>query len=454
MKIVIVGADAAGMSAASQAKRLNPKAQVLVLEKTGDVSYGACGLPYKLLDNQNVEDLQVISPADFRDKRGIDLRLGHEVVGIDREKSEVYGRNDTGSFKETYDKLLIATGAEVNVPPIPGLGQLMYDKAWPLKTLQDGRFWKAALREKPQRAVIIGGGYIGLEAADNLRTQGLEVTLVEALPDVMLRLPAEFRARIHETAEGKGVIIKTNARVTRMEKDVDRVVHINVGDEELLADIVLLATGITPASKIAEKAGLELNPRGAITVNEFLQTSDVNIYSAGDCADAVHLVTGNSTWIPLALRANRAGKTAGANMCGKQQKIPPVAGTAAFLFFDQEIAMTGLSEEEAGIAGFDPISVAIKSATKAHYMPGHEKLLAWLLADKTTGRILGGALMGSDGAAHRIDTIATALATEMTVEQLYDLDLMYAPPFGPSWSPFLIAASALNRVISNSDHPR
>jgi NADPH-dependent 2,4-dienoyl-CoA reductase/sulfur reductase-like enzyme len=448
MRLVIIGADAAGMSAASQAKRLDPAADVIVLEQTTDVSYGACGLPYKLPNGHDMEDLRAVTIEEFRDKRNIDVRLQHEAERIDPGAHTVFGTSPTGPFELEYDRLVIATGARVSRPPIPGLDKLWGRGAYALKTLQDGRLLKTALRQDPKSVVIVGGGYIGLEAAEGFHQQGLRATIVEALPDLLTFLPEKLRARVHAEAEAQQVPIYLATRVERLERRSSGTIAVHTSAADVLeTDLVLISTGVQPNSEIAAQAGLKLGADRSIAVDEYLFTSAPDVLAAGDCADATHGISNQSVWIPLALRANRAGRLAGGNALGQRLPAPPVMGSAIFRFFDLEIARTGLSAQEAADAGFDDVSSTIDAPTRAHYIPGGGKLSVWLLADKASRRLLGGAMVGPESAAHRIDTVVAALHAGQTVEQLYAMDLSYQPYFGPSWSPLLTCASQLMKKL-------
>jgi NADPH-dependent 2,4-dienoyl-CoA reductase/sulfur reductase-like enzyme len=400
-----------------------------------------------LPDGEDVESLQIITAERFRDERGIDVRLEHRVERLVPGDHRVSGTGPAGAFELSYDKLIIATGARVTRPPIPGLEELWGDGAYPLKTLEDGRTLKRVLAGSPSSAVVIGGGYIGLEATEGLRQQGLSVTVVEALPEILPFLPDGLRQRVYAEADRNGVPIRRETRVERMERDASGKIHLRTSDGELGADLVLVATGVRPNSELAAESGLKLGAAGSIAVDEHLAASPPDILAAGDCADATHGITGESVWIPLALRANRAGKLAGANALGKRQKAPPVMGTAVFKFFELQIARTGLSQEEADAAGFESAAAGIQSVTRAHYYPGGGKLSVWLLADRRSRLLLGGAMVGPEGAAHRIDTVVAALHAGLTAEQLYEMDLAYAPPFGPSWSPLLTCASQLLKKL-------
>ncbi len=447
MRLVIIGGDAAGMSAASEARRRAPDAEIVVLEATRDVSYGACGLPYKLVEGADVEDLNIISAERFRSERKLDVRLGHRVEALDTSSKTVRGRCDDGPFELTYDKLLIATGAAAMRPPIQGFDALWGDGAYTLKTLQDGRDLKAALAKKPRRAVVVGGGYIGLEATENLRERGLEVTVVEALPSLVPFLPEAMRERVMAEAKAHGVDVRLGARVTSATRSATGDIVVSTTEGDVMTDVVLVAVGVRPNVGFAKEAGLALGAGGSIAVDDALRTSALDVYAAGDCADAEHGVTGKSVWIPLALRANRAGKVAGQNMTGGRGVVPGVLGTAVFKFFGLEVARVGLSEDEAREAGFDVAVAEITGSTRAHYYPGGGKLSVSLVGDRKTGKLLGGCMVGPEGAAHRIDTVAAALHAGMTADDVYAMDLAYAPPFGPSWSPLLIAASALGKAM-------
>ncbi|WP_373498542.1 FAD/NAD(P)-binding oxidoreductase, partial [Desulfococcus sp.] len=370
MEFVIIGGDAAGMSAASRAKRHRPDIRVTVLEMTRDVSYSACGMPYNIADpERGMDDLVVRSARVFQDKQGIDIRLSHEALEIDPATRRVSGVDPDGRpFAIPYDKLLIATGAAPIRPEIPGIdlpGVLV------LKNLEDGRKLKEYLASrKVEKAVIIGMGYIALEMCEALAARGVSVDMIKPRPGLLPWMARELSDRVREELAANKVGILDGHEIERISAGPGGGLQVVSRDTAIPCDMVLAAVGVTPVSGIAAKAGLALGPRDAVAVDTTLRTSDTTIYAAGDCADAFHVVTGERVWIPLALRANRAGWAAADNVCGIESRLPGIAGTAVFKVFDLEVARTGLSSAEAGAAGFDPETAVIKTRSRAHAHPG------------------------------------------------------------------------------------
>lgn len=442
MKFVVIGGDAAGMSGASRAKRNNPDLEVTVLEKTADVSYSACGMPYNLADpSREMDDLIVRHAHVFREKQGIDLRTGHEAKAIDRSSRKVFGTNEKGEdFEIPYDRLLIATGASPVKPRIPGVenpGVVV------LKSLNHGRRIKEFIRtHRVKRAVIIGMGYIALEMCEALRALDIDVDMVKPRPAFLPWFNEELSSVTRDEVENHGVKMYPGQEVQRIEAE-DNSLRVVCSESNLDGQMVLVAIGIKPNSEIASEAGLELGPSNSIAVDRSVRTSDENIFSGGDCADAFHVVTGEKTWIPLALRANRAGWAAADNVTGKGVELQGVAGTAVFKVFDLQVARTGLNPGEAERAGFEPAEVVIKARSRAHSHPGNTDLWVQMVGDKKTGRLLGAQLVGKEGAAHRVNAPAVALHQHMSVEQFSQCDLAYAPPFSPVWDPMLTAANQL-----------
>jgi NADPH-dependent 2,4-dienoyl-CoA reductase/sulfur reductase-like enzyme len=347
-------------------------------------------------------------------------------------------------FEKKYDKLLIATGAQPVLPGIPGV-QLPGVMA--AKTLEDGRRIKDFLSKNSVRSVvIIGMGYIALEMCENLRRLGLEVSMLKPNPRFLPWLDEKLAAGVKEEVEANGVNVYAGCEAQGIEKGTAGL-KIITPQLDLKADMVLVAAGVTPSSQLAETAGLDIGVCRSIAVDRSLRTSDPDVYAAGDCADAYHVVTGDKTWIPLALRANRAGWGVADHIGGKAVELDGVAGTAVFRVFNLEVARTGLNLEEARDAGFDPVHVQIESRSRAHGHPGSNPIRVHMIADKSTGRLLGVQMVGRDGVAHRINGPAVALHGRMSVERFSQTDLAYAPPFGPTWDPMLVAANQLLKKL-------
>lgn len=442
MKFVIIGGDAAGMSAASRAKRHMPELDVIVLEKTEDVSYSACGMPYNIADSErDIDDLVVRTADVFRSKQGIGLYTGCCAEAIDVNNCSVTGRIDNAEpFRFFYDRLLIATGGQPIIPDLPGFD---LPGVVALKNLADGRRIKDYINVNTvKKAVIIGMGYVGLEMAEALRERSIEVEMVKPGPDLLPWMSPELAVVVKQELDANQIKLHLGSGIERIDKTSD---HLDIlcNDRILTADMVLVAVGIKPNSWLAADAGIETGVGNAIAVNHQLQTSNERIYAAGDCADAYHVVTGQKTWIPLALRANRAGWAVADHVCGRATRLEGVAGTAVFKVFNLEVARTGLSLEESQQYGFEPVDATIKSRSRAHAHPGAETIWVNLIGDIKTGRLLGAQMVGCEGVAHRINAAAVALHGRMSVKAFSETDLSYAPPFGPVWDPLLTAANQL-----------
>ena len=386
-----------------------------------------------------MEDLVVRHARVFREKQGIDLRTGHRVDLIDpgagKGKGTTLERRD---FEFSYDKLLIATGARPRIPDFPGVD---LPGVFAVKSLEDGRKIKQSLAGVPvKKAVIIGMGYIALEMCEALRARGIEVDMVKPGPVFIPWLNRELSDAVRQEVEANGVGVYPGHEIKRIERK-EKGLKVVCSDMEMEAQMVILGVGVIPCSEVAAGAGLALGPNHSVAVDRFLMTSDENIYAAGDCADAFHVVTGEKTWIPLALRANRSGWAAADNVTGGNAALQGVAGTAVFKVFDMQVARTGLSVKEAQDFGFEPAEAAIQSRSRAHAHPGASGIWAQIVGDKKTGKLLGAQMLGKEGAAHRINAAAVALHAGMTVEEFGQSDLAYAPPFGPTWDPLLTAAN-------------
>ncbi len=446
MEFVVIGGDAAGMSAASRTKRNRPDIRVTVIEKTHDVSYSACGMPYNIADpSRPMEDL-VVREADAFRKQGIAVLTGHQATRIDRMAKTVSGRTSEGNpFSVFYDALLIATGASPIVPDIPGLD---LPDVMVLKNLEDGRRIKNFIRDADvKRSVIIGMGYIAMEMCEALRERHIHVSMIKPGPGLLPWMEPQLSEVVRQELESSEVALYPGVRILSVEPGEKGVVVHGEG-VVIEADMIIVAVGVRPNSGIAIDAGLETSVRQSISTDGFLRTSDPHIYAAGDCADAFHAVTGEKVWIPLALRANRAGWAVADNICGKPVSLPGIAGTAVFKVLGLEVARTGLTVQEAVSAGFNPVSGVIKSRSRAHAHPGASQIWVQMVADQKTGLLLGAQMVGGEGAAHRINAVAVALHSRMTVEDFSRTDLAYAPPFGPVWDPLLTAANQLLKKIA------
>lgn len=449
---VIIGGDAAGMSAASKIKREQPDGEVIVFERGPYISYSACGMPYWIAGVvASDRDLIVLTPERARERRGIDVRIGHEVTAIDPAAQTVtVKRQETGeTFTQPYAKLLIATGASAQRPPIPGLN---LPGVFTLRAIPDAQRIDRYLEEThSQRAVIIGGGYIGLEMAEALHERGLQVTVVEMSPQLMPNFDVEMVEEVTAHLADHKVQIYPNERVEAIAQAASQLTIQLASGTSLPADLVLVSTGVRPNSELAKAAGLKLGKSGAIWVDAQMRTSDPHIYAAGDCVEHYHIVLGENAWIPLATSANKGGRIAGDNMSGEQSSFPGIAGTAVVKVFDYTMAVTGLTEQQArksdkwGATGAEVSSTVITAREKAGYWPGAEKIKVKLVYQKSDGRILGGQIVGKAGVNKRIDIIATALSARMTVETLGMLDLSYAPPYSPTYDPVQVCANVAAR---------
>jgi NADPH-dependent 2,4-dienoyl-CoA reductase/sulfur reductase-like enzyme len=428
MRLLVIGGVAAGLSAAARARRIDPGLEIVVLEKGATISYGACGLPYYLEGRvRRAEQLIVHTPEYFRKERNIEVRTGARVVSISHPRREV-ALDGAGGERLHYDRLVIATGARPRATDFEGAN---LPHVFTLHTLEDAERLKAYLRDKrPKQAVVMGAGYIGLEAADTLRRNGLAVTVVEQGPHVLGRGDAELTKAVRERLQRFRVELQLDTRIT----DVERY------------DLVILATGIRPNVEIAAEAGVEVGRTGAIRVDDHMETNLQGVYAAGDCAEALHRVTGRPAYIPLGTTANKMGRVAGANATGRRERFGGVVGTAIVKIFGMGVAITGLSVDQARRDGFSPVSARITAPCRAGYFGG-KPLTVELVADGGTRRLLGGSAWGEDGVEGRINVIATALYNRMRVEDLEQLDLAYAPPFATVWDPVLIAAQQLSKMV-------
>ncbi|MGA2132861.1 MAG: FAD-dependent oxidoreductase [Bryobacteraceae bacterium] len=423
MRLLVIGGVAAGLSAAARARRIDAALDITVLEKGATISYGACGLPYYLEGRvRRAGDLIVYTPEYFRQHRNILVRTGARVVSIAHPRREVVL---DGGERVPYDRLVIATGARPRALDLAG------PPVFALHTLEDAERLKSYVRDqRPKRALVVGAGYLGLEAADALRRNGLAVTVVEQSAHVLHRGDAEL----------------TKAVRVRLERfRVELLLH-TAATPARGYDLAIVAAGLKPNVELAAEAGVELGRTGAIRVDQHLETNLSGVYAAGDCAEALHLVTGRPAYIPLGTTANKMGRIAGANAAGRRERFGGVVGTAIVNVFGLGVGITGLSMEQARHDAFSPVAARITAPSRAGYFGG-QPLTVELVADRATRRLLGGSVWGEDGVEGRINVIATALHNRMRVEDLEQLDLAYAPPFATVWDPVLLAAQQLSKLV-------
>ncbi len=449
-RLVVVGADAAGMTAASQArKRRGPDdLAIIAFERGNYVSYSACGIPYYLGEVvEDFDDLLVRTPEQFKERQQIDVHIRHEVVGIDVIDARVTVRDlDSGADKmEPYDQLMFATGGKPLRPQLEGV-----DSAgiFGVQTLDDGLAIERFIdEEKPKHAVVIGGGYIGLEMAEALQLRGLDVALVEKGPQPMVTLDPDMGELVAKALRGLGVQLYSSEAVTGFETTAGKVAAVVTDQRTIHADIVVMGLGTQPNVDLAKESGIPIGESGGVAVDQRMRTEVDGVWSAGDCAEKMHLVSKKPVAIALGTHANKEGRVAGINLGGGYATFPGVIGTATSKVCGYEVARTGLKEDQARDAGFEAIGVITESTTRAGYYPGASPITTKLVVEQRSGRLLGAQIVGEEGAAKRIDVLALALWKEMTVDELINVDLSYAPPFAPVWDPVLIAArKAWDRV--------
>jgi NADPH-dependent 2,4-dienoyl-CoA reductase/sulfur reductase-like enzyme len=444
-RLVVVGGVAAGLSAASAAKRLKKEnMSAVVFERSGYISYGACSEPYFVSGLvPQPEDLIEITPEEFEQKRSIPIHRMHEVVDIDYKHGYVTVDDlvDHKSFKEPFDYLMIATGALGKSLGIDG-EQMMGTHT--LRTVEDAIAVRDSAREA-EDVVICGGGYIGLEMAEAFVTMGRRVAILKKTSQMLLNFDPEMSALVEEEVRSKGVKIDIGVDILSFGGS-ERVENVVTNKGEVKAETVLIAKGALPNVSLAKQIGVEIGATGAIAVNKRQETNLDRVYAGGDCAEAYHIVSGKSTYIPLGTTANKAGRVAGENMGGLKTEFPGIVGTAVSKIFDLEVARTGLSLKEADRDGFDAYATTIRHRSRSKHYPGGYSITVHLIVERCTGRLLGAQMIGREGVAHRIDVVAAALHAGMTVEDAYHLDLGYAPPFAPVWDPILIAANKARKA--------
>jgi NADPH-dependent 2,4-dienoyl-CoA reductase/sulfur reductase-like enzyme/rhodanese-related sulfurtransferase len=434
-KIVIVGGVAGGATAAARARRISEEAEITVVERGPYVSYANCGLPYFISrDIVKRSELLLQTPEGFDARYGVRVLLETEAIEIDRPGKRVLVRSKDGESWLAYDKLILAQGGNPITPTMPGADASYVFKLWTVPDMD--RMHAYIESDKPRTAVVVGGGFIGLEMAEALKKRGLATTVVELLPSVMATMDPEFGHQVASVLEANGVKVLTGVKV---ESVVDRTVVLGDG-RRLPADLVLFSVGVRPELTLARKAGLEIGPTGGLLVDDHLRTTDPDIYGAGDMLEIQHKVSGRRVRVPLAGPANRQGRIAASNVLGLDMVYRGALGTSAVKVFEATAASTGLSERAAREAGFAVGVSVIYKGHHAGYYPGAEELSLKLIYDKKTARLLGAQAFGPAGVDKRIDVLATALAGKLTLHDLAELDLAYAPPYSTANDPINLAA--------------
>lgn len=448
MKTVIIGGVAGGASAAARLRRLDEHAEIILLERGEYISYANCGLPYYIggeITDKGALTLQ--TPLSFNTRFRVDVRVNSEATAIDPAKKIVTVRRaDTGeSYEESYDKLILSPGAE---PVRPGWDGIDDPRIFTLRTIPDTLEIKAWIDDRNAKtAVVVGGGYIGVEMAENLANSGLAVTVIEMADHLIAPLDYDMACDVHHYIRSKGVELRLNTGVKGF-KPGEKTLEVVLDGGSVPADMVILAIGVRPDTALARDAGLTLNPKGTIIVNEHMQTSSEDIYAVGDAVQIMNLVTGDTGYIPLAGPANKQGRIAADNICGLNSVYKGTQGSAIAKLFDMTIATTGLNEASATAAGIDYDKVYTFSASHASYYPGATNLCIKLLFGKADGRVLGAQLVGFDGVDKRCDVIATAIRANMNAADLTELELCYAPPFSSAKDPANMAGFVAENVLT------
>lgn len=432
--LIIIGGVAAGTKAASKARRKSPDLKITLYTDEKYVSYSACGMPYYIQGVIPTEKkLLVRSPEDFKTGENIDINLLHKVTKILPESNKVVVKNlDSGEeFEDEYTNLLIATGSSSIILPLEGVDSAKIHK---LKTIEDAIKLKEAAKTA-KKAVIIGGGYIGVELAEALHSLNIKTTMIELSSQILNVFDPDLAYQVQRYMEEKGVKILTNTKAT--------------GDLEEIkeADIIVMAVGVKPNVELAKDAGITIGETGAIKVNKRMQTNIDNIYAAGDCAESINMITKKNVWIPLGSTANKHGRIAAMNITGEHAEFEGVLGSAVTKIFDYSASKSGLSEKEAKDLGYECEIAIVPHRDRSGYMPNARDIIIKLIADKNTGRILGIQAIGEGDADKRVNVIAAALTGKMTVDEFMHTDLTYAPPFSPAIDPLLIAAQILQSKI-------
>ena len=450
MKVVIVGGVAGGATAAALLRRLDENAEIIMIERSGYVSYANCGLPYYIggtITDRSKLTLQ--TPQSFRNRFDIDARVRQEVVAIDRTTRTVTVRrlDDGTEYVEGYDKLILSPGARPVTPDLPGIDA---ERLFTLRTVEDTYAVADFIdREQPRRATVVGAGFIGLEMAENLRERGLEVTVVQRGEHVMPVFDADMASLLHNHLREHGVGLLLKADVTGFDETSDAIFTTLADGRVLESDLVMLSIGVAPESTLARESGIELGTRGSIKVDATMRTSDPDIYAVGDAVEITNVVTGSPALIALAGPANKQGRIAADNICGCESEFGGSQGSSVLKLFELDAASTGLTLTAARAAGIDAEAVILSPANHATYYPGAETMTLKVVFARGAGRILGGQAIGRGGVDKRIDVLAVAIRARMTAADLTELDLAYAPPYSSAKDPVNMAGFMIENILDD-----
>ena len=449
MKVVIVGGVAGGATAATRIRRLDEHAQITVFERSGYISYANCGLPYYIGEViEDPEELTLQTPESFQTRFRINVKVKHEVIDIDAKRKTVTVRNlDTGEeFEEGYDKLILSPGAKPIRPDLPGIDS---KNLFSLRTVEDTfRIRRFAEEHKPKTAVMVGGGFIGLEVAENLCELGVKVTVIQRGNQLLNTLDYDMATLVHSKLRSKGIDLKIGGNVVAFEETETGLNVLLENEQPIGTDMVLLAIGVSPENTLAKKAGLELGLKGAIAVNDKMETSVSDIYAVGDAVQIKHIVTGNDAVIALAGPANKQGRIAADNICGLDSHYKGSLGSSVIKLFDMTAAVTGLTEKAANISGIPYDKIVLSPASHAGYYPGAKTMTMKVVYEKETLKLLGAQIVGYDGVDKRIDVLATAISVGMKANGLKDLDLAYAPPYSSAKDPVNMAGFMIENIAN------
>jgi NADPH-dependent 2,4-dienoyl-CoA reductase/sulfur reductase-like enzyme len=442
-RVLIIGGDAAGMSAASRVRKRLPDSEVVVYEAGDYVSYSACGMPFHVAGIvREFGSLLHYTVDKFEKERRIEIRLHSRVTRIDTQRKEIEFYRNGVAAKDHFDRLIIATGASPKLPPVLEGVKIVRT----LRTLNDLDAFEKLARSA-SHITIVGAGYIGLELSESFRMLGKDVRIIQRSDRILRGYNAELSKMIVDEVAGNGVHIDFNTEIERVEEKGSSALIRTKDGAEFSTDMIVAATGVAPNSAIASSAGIELGASGAVRVNEYMETSVPGIFAAGDVATTFNMITGESIYMPLATGSNKSGRVAGENAAGGRVRWSGVAGTEVVKVFSLEVGRTGIDEREAASHGFEPVSATVTSTTRSSYYPGGGPLTIRLTADRRSHRFLGGNIIGKEGVAKRLDVLATAIASSMTVDQMINVDYSYSPPFAPAWEPVGVAADVLSGLL-------